>query len=49
MKTKLLAASYAQSHDIDTYIISGEDADTLYDLFDGKEVGTHFLKRSELS
>lgn len=48
MKTKLLAASYAQEHDINTYIISGEDARTLYDLFDGKEVGTHFLKRSEL-
>ena len=48
MVTKLQAAKYAQDNDISTYIISGKDPGALYDLFEGKQIGTYFKKRSEI-
>ena len=48
MKTKLIAARYAQKHDIDTYIINGNNPKNLYKLFDGEKIGTHILKGSDL-
>lgn len=42
MTTKIQAARLAQASEIDMAIISGSDANLLYDLFDGKPVGTHF-------
>ena len=42
MVTKLQAAQYACSCGIDTYIV-GSDPHNLYDLIDGKVVGTHFV------
>lgn len=41
MHTKLLAAQTAQSAGIDTVIISGKDINNIYDLFEGKQIGTH--------
>lgn len=49
MVTKLQAAKYAQDNDISTYIISGKEPELLYGLFEGKQVGTYFKKRSELN
>lgn len=45
MITKIHAAKIATDAGIDMAIISGENPYTLYKLFDGEEVGTHFLKK----
>lgn len=42
MATKLGAARFAGSHGIDMVIMNGDDPSKLYDLFDGKLVGTYF-------
>lgn len=42
MHTKLEAADMAMKSGIDVAIIQGDDAEILYDLFDGKQVGTYF-------
>ena len=42
MATKLNAARYAMARGIDTYIISGANMDGIYDIIDGKEIGTRF-------
>jgi len=43
MYTKIQAADVATAHGVDLFILSGSNPDILYDLFDGKEVGTHFI------
>lgn len=43
MITKLHAAQIATSHGIDMYIASGSDPSILYDIMDGKSVGTLFV------
>lgn len=43
MITKIHAAQIACGKGIDMAIIQGENPDLLYDLMDGKEVGTHFI------
>ena len=43
MITKIHAAQIACSKGIDMAIIQGENPDLLYDLMEGKEVGTHFI------
>ena len=43
MITKIHAAQIACSKGIDMAIIQGENPDLLYDLMEGKEVGTHFV------
>ena len=43
MVTKLHAASIAHASDIPTIIASGNDPHILYDITDGKQVGTMFL------
>jgi glutamate 5-kinase len=45
MRTKIQAAKIATSAGINMAIISGEDPDTLYKLFDGESVGTTFLAK----
>lgn len=45
MTTKIQAAKIAVGSGIDMAIISGEDPYTLYKLFDGEPVGTHFVKK----
>lgn len=43
MLTKIKAAEIAKEANIDTIIMNGRKPKSLYDLFDGKEVGTRFL------
>ncbi len=43
MTTKLTAAENAIAQGIDAYILSGSHPEALYDLIDGKPVGTHFV------
>lgn len=43
MFTKIKAAKITTEKGIDTIIANGKNPDILYDIFDGKEVGTRFL------
>lgn len=43
MVTKIHAAKIATAAGIDMAVISGENPHTLYKLFDGEQVGTHFV------
>ena len=45
MATKLKAATIATEAGIDMVIANGENPEVLYDLFDGRPVGTRFLGR----
>ena len=42
MRTKLQAADLATAQGIDTYVINGSNPSLLYDLIEGKSVGTKF-------
>lgn len=42
MQTKLHAAKIALDAGVETIIINGDRPENLYDLFDGKDIGTHF-------
>ncbi len=43
MATKVLAAKYATKAGIDCYVISGDEPSRIYDVTDGKSVGTLFV------
>ena len=43
MKTKLNAAKICCDAGSDMWIINGNDPSLLYDVIDGKSVGTHFI------
>ncbi len=43
MITKLQAADYATKRGIEVFVINGSDPKTLYEVLDGKNVGTRFL------
>ena len=43
MSTKIKAAKTATSHGIDMVIANGQNPDILYDIVEGKNVGTRFL------
>lgn len=45
MVTKIHAAKIATEAGIDMAVISGVNPHTLYKLFDGKQVGTHFVRK----
>lgn len=45
MVTKLSAATIANKAGIDMYIMNGADPEIIYDLLDGKEVGTRFKSK----
>ena len=45
MATKLEAAKYVTEKGIDMYITLGSRPENIYDVLEGKEVGTHFLKQ----
>ncbi|MCL1829747.1 MAG: glutamate 5-kinase [Oscillospiraceae bacterium] len=46
MATKLLAAEAAALAGIDAYVISGKNPrDNIYALFEGADIGTHFIRR----
>lgn len=47
MITKLNAVEIAYKSDIDVVLMNGQHPKTLYDLFDGKSVGTIFCKNAE--
>lgn len=47
METKVKAAMITTKEGIDCFIISGTNPNTLYDLIDGKSVGTHFHSNKE--
>lgn len=47
MLTKLTAAKMAMEAGVDMYIVNGKDPDLLYDLLEGKPVGTHFIADPE--
>lgn len=49
MATKIQAAKIAVDSGVDMAIISGENPYTLYKLFDGEPVGTHFLRKERQS
>ncbi len=44
MKTKLHAASICMDADCEMVIMNGDDPNLIYDLFDGKQIGTLFKK-----
>jgi len=46
MITKIKAASIAYEHGIDTIIANGDNPEVLYDILEGKAVGTHFVAPS---
>ncbi len=43
MYTKVMAAKRATSEGVDMIITNGSHAEVLYDIVEGKQVGTHFL------
>ena len=43
MITKISAAKICQEANIDTVITNGNDPSIVFDLLDGKEIGTHFV------
>lgn len=45
MATKLEAAKYVTEKGIDMYITLGSHPENIYDVLEGKETGTHFLKQ----
>jgi len=45
MITKIQAAKIATAAGIDVSIVSGENPYTLYKLFDGENIGTHFVRQ----
>ena len=45
MLTKILAAKIATENGIPMIIINGEDPYRLYDILDGKHIGTYFAKK----
>lgn len=45
MVTKLDAAEYATTHGMDMYIAHGGDPENIYQIVEGKAIGTHFVKR----
>ena len=47
MATKLRAAGLCMNRGCDMVIASGEDPEILYDILDGKQVGTRFLAKKE--
>lgn len=47
MITKIKAAQIATSAGIDMVIANGEDPDVLYDIYDGKPVGTRFYSQKK--
>ena len=47
MATKLRAAQITMDAGIDMVIANGEQPEVLYDIFDGKAVGTQFIGRTD--
>ena len=45
MITKLQAADYATKRGVEVHVINGANPENLYEIFDGKEIGTMFLAR----
>lgn len=45
MVTKLHAAQIATAEGIDTVVMNGSEPEDLYRLFDGRQIGTHFLSK----
>ena len=43
MRTKIEAAKIAAKRGVDTIIANGKKPEAIYDIIEGKEVGTHFL------
>ena len=49
MATKLKAAQIAMDAGIDMVIANGEKPEVLYDIFDGKAVGTRFVGKEKVT
>ena len=47
MITKIHAAEIATQSGIDMLIVNGSNPEILYDVFEGKEVGTHFVREEK--
>ena len=45
MATKLEAAKYVTDRGIDMYVTIGNKPERIYEILEGKEVGTHFFKQ----
>lgn len=48
MLTKVVAAKRATSAGVDMIITNGSRADVLYDILEGKQVGTRFIGKKEV-
>jgi glutamate 5-kinase len=48
MASKIVAARHCIEHDIDMVITNGSDPSIIFDVLDGKEVGTHFVSKDTL-
>ena len=46
MATKIRAAKIATDNGIDMLVINGANPDNLYDVFDGKVIGTLFVAKN---
>ena len=47
MATKINAAKIANKKGVDMVIANGSDPDILYDIVDGKDIGTRFISRKD--
>jgi len=45
MLTKINAAKIVNQKGVDMFIANGSDPEILYDIVEGKDVGTHFIAR----
>jgi glutamate 5-kinase len=48
MASKIVAARHCIEHDIDMVITNGSDPSIIFDILEGKEVGTHFVSKDTL-
>ncbi len=48
MASKIVAARHCIEHDIDMVITNGSDPSIIFDVLEGKEVGTHFVSKESL-
>ena len=49
MVTKIAAAKIACNNGIDMFIVNGKNPELLYDILEGKQVGTMFKRKEEVN
>ncbi|MCB8999992.1 MAG: glutamate 5-kinase, partial [Bacteroidales bacterium] len=48
MASKLIAARHCVEHNIDMIITNGSDPSIIFDILEGKEIGTHFVSNTAI-